>query len=684
MTVNLMKWTSGRAAGKLLLMAVAIIGLAACDQQETRQKRATTLFDAAIEQFQSGGALPSGLQSVSSDQRAIAGKITERFVPQATMRQARFAIGSVVCKPKEWKRIKAEERAQLQIDQPVRPLTPAELKIKRREDYQRIRELKRLPERPIVVSPDRPLPQINRLPDGTMRDMTKLKRSEEVQLRAQALMLTTLDKYGLSGQVATRDDGEIMVMVGADVIKRNQFTGEPVRPTFLMTDQTDLPCPTDASPDTLRNNPDLATSCVIKELEESGEFEYVEKDFIFEHQFARRPPDSARSVPNDPLWELQWNLLDPGSELTQSPGGAGFQGFWTDAKTQGTRDVTIATVDTGIAFDHPDFAASLNIVDGWDMVSDPRMGNDGDGRDSNPEDPGDLCDPTDPLAEDSFHGTHVAGTLGAAATNNRAGIAGGAWDVTIVPVRALGKCGGLMSDINDAIRWAGGLIPAESETGDPIWNENPADIINLSIGLFRTCPSSLQDAIDAVVERGAIVVAAAGNAQIPADLYSPASCNNVITVAASDARGHLTEYTNFGDKIDIVAPGGALDRDDDGDGRPDGILSTRPAVDCFDPVSGDPVANCNYAYEQGTSMAAPHVSAALALLKASRPELTRNELIDTLLGGARDISEAQCSVRCSAVSNGTPIDAEGEFCQQSCGVGLLDISGLSGIESDGE
>ncbi|MEO1028588.1 MAG: S8 family serine peptidase, partial [Pseudomonadota bacterium] len=494
-------------AGSLLIGALVLIGLTACDQREERQKRAETLFDAAVEQFQSGGAAPLGLQSVTADERAIAGKMTERFVPMTTRPMTRFAIGSVVCKPKEWKRIRAEELAEIRATRPVQPIRSQDLKVLRREELNRLRQLKKLPEKPIIVAPTGPKPDINRLPDGTQRDISQLSKSETVKLKAQALMLTTLDKYGLSGQVATRDDGEIMVLVGADAIKRNQFTGDLEQTSFLMTENDDATCPTDASPESLRNNPVLATSCVIKELEESGEFEYVEKDFIFEHQFARLPRGSSVSAPNDPLWELQWNLRDPGSDEGQSLGGAGFEGFWTGTETQGSRDITIATVDTGVALDHPDFINSLNMAPGWDMVSDPRMGNDGDGRDSNPEDPGDLCDPTDPLAEDSFHGTHVAGTLGAAATNNRAGIAGAAWDVKIVPVRALGKCGGRMSDINDAIRWAGGLIPAEAENGDAIWNENPADVINLSIGLFRTCPTSLQDAIDAVTERGAIVVA---------------------------------------------------------------------------------------------------------------------------------------------------------------------------------
>src|SRR5690606_5569228 len=155
------------------------------------------------------------------------------------------------------------------------------------------------------------------------------------------------------------------------------------------------------------------------------------------------------------------------------------------------------------------------------------MGNDGDARDSNPNDPGDRCDINDPNSSDTFHGTHVAGTIGVASTNNANGVAGGAWDVTIVPVRALGRCGGKLSDINDAIRWAVGTIPARDAQGGEEWNQNPADIINLSIGLFEPCPASMQAAINDAVAAGAIVVAAAGNARVDTKYFAPGGCRNV-------------------------------------------------------------------------------------------------------------------------------------------------------------
>ena len=425
----------------------------------------------------------------------------------------------------------------------------------------------------------------------------------------------------------------------------------------------------------MQDNKVLATQCMIQLLRDSGEFEYVENDFIFEHQFARRPPRSRDSkvIPDDTLWQLQWHFQNNGTEDGESAGGAGFVDFWTKQGLTDAPDVTVAVVDTGLALSHPDIANSPNGMPGWDMVSDPATANDASGRDSDPNDPGDRCTPT---AQDSYHGTHVAGTIGAAASNNGTGVAGGAWAVKIVPVRALGKCGGKLSDINDAIRWAGAIQPEDDENGQPIFNQNPADIINLSIGLFERCPASMQDAIDSVVERGAIVVAAAGNARLATEFYAPASCNNVITVAAGDARGHITPYSNFGPEVDVLAPGGDMERDDNGDGHPDGVLSTRPAEDCTDPLTGAPIASCYYAFEQGTSMAAPHVSAALALLSARDPSLTGPQLTSRLLASLDARQGDQCTTSCELYPDATPVPNQPGVCTRACG-GLLNLGNIN-------
>ena len=517
------------------------------------------------------------------------------------------------------------------------------------------------------------------------------ERSIQVQTDARARMLDKMTEFGLSGQVELTRTGEMVVQIGSDGADPTQFRDLPARqiPELFTAEGATRPglprmalnarmaCPDNPDRAQMRANPVLATECMVKELEASGEFEYVEKDFIFDHQFLRRPnepPVEVAVTPDDPLWELQWHFFNNGDGEGESPGGSGFVDFWTEASTTGTRDVVVAVVDTGLDMDHPDIVASMNVAPGWDMVSDPAMGNDGDGRDSDADDPGDLCDPTVPFAEDSYHGTHVAGTIGAAVSDNGTGVAGGAWNVTVVPVRALGKCGGRLTDINDAIRWAGGLVPAYDEEGNEVWNDNPADIINLSIGLFEFCPASLQDAINAVTERGAVVVSAAGNARVDTQYYSPGGCENVVSVAAGDARGHIAPYSNYGDGVDVLAPGGDLSRDDNGDGRPDGVLSTRLASNCFDPVSGDPVDTCYYAFEQGTSMAAPHVSAALALLKSREPDLIGATLSDRLMSVLSPRAVEQCASPCDEYPGAEPVPGDPELCLRPCGGGLLDLS----------
>ena len=207
--------------------------------------------------------------------------------------------------------------------------------------------------------------------------------------------------------------------------------------------------------------------------------------------------------------------------------------------------------------------------------------------------------------ENSFHGSTLAGTVGAAVTNDRRGVAGGAWNVTVIPVRAIGRCGGELEDIVNGIRWAAGLAPAITETNEQIVNTMPADIINMSLSVQIPCPASMQDAIDAAVAKGAVIVVAAGNKSNAVENYAPANCNNVLVVAANDARGNIAFYSNFGTAVDVLAPGGDVFADADGDGRPDGVLSTRTTTnDCYDPETRQAAPTCYYGFLQGTSMAA--------------------------------------------------------------------------------
>jgi len=270
------------------------------------------------------------------------------------------------------------------------------------------------------------------------------------------------------------------------------------------------------------------------------------------------------------------------------------------------------------------------------MISNAFTANDGDGRDADPTDTGDAttageCFPGSPPADSSWHGSHVAGTTGVGRTNNGIGVAGVNWRLSLQAVRVLGKCGGTIADINDAIRWAAGLaVPGVAN------NATPAKVINMSLGGFGACTNSpsTQRAIDDAVAAGTTVVVAAGNNAQDAANFNPASCDGVITVAASDARGHLvSRYSNFGATVEILAPGGDVQRDDNGDGNVDGVLSI---------VEG------GYAFYNGTSMAAPHVAGVAALLMAREPTLTPAQVSDRLQSGSIPRNTTQCPRACGA------------------------------------
>lgn len=739
--------------------------LSGCDQITERLDRAKEVAETSAGQISGETVADPGastLQTASVEDRALAGTVMAEFVIDDEERPL-FAIGSIIAKPKdiaetaalavEETEVSAEEIEYFEdeyfVDEPAagppealeaapppqaapEPLRSAESarsfvrvekampKItldpravsKTRQDIvQAGRDVAEIvEEEPVAARRAKRMTkdEFKALPVEEKAEMRKLARRAPVdreavkkQLDANGVMLETMTKYGIGGEVSLSRQGQMVIQIGGDGASPTQYRGAGTSAGEFLVRADQAECPEGMLPADIGDDLALATACVVRDLRASGQFEYVEPDFIFQNQFVRRnktaPPPSGTGAspgttpggtttpaptqpvsfnPNDPLWTLQWHFRDRGTTDGRTAGGAGFETFWTRQGTAGSRSVVVAVVDTGLQMSHPDIAGSPNIVAGWDMVSDPRMGNDGDGRDSDPNDPGDMCDPTKPYAADSFHGTHVAGTVGAAATNNGSGVAGGAWNVHIVPVRALGKCGGRLSDINDAIRWAAGIIPAEGPGDTEVWNENPADIINLSIGLLGACPASLQDAIDAVTNKGAIVVSAAGNARMSTSFYAPAGCRNVVTVAASDARGQITPYSNYGSEVMLLAPGGDLTRDDNGDGKPDGVLSTKAASNCYDPVTGQSVETCHYAYEQGTSMAAPHVSAALALLKARSPGATKTELLATLTSALDPRQALQCSGLCSQYPGATPLPGNPEMCSRPCGTGLLNLANV--------
>lgn len=370
------------------------------------------------------------------------------------------------------------------------------------------------------------------------------------------------------------------------------------------------------------------TLAVVRELSARPDVEYAQPNYILR---------IADTTPNDPRFPEQWHYFNNGTGTGASPGGISLPRAW-DTST-GSANVVVAVIDTGILPNHPDIVGSPNLIAGFDMVSDPTRANDGDGRDSDPTDPGDAaapgeCFPGSPALPNSWHGTHVSGTVGVGRTNNGVGVAGANWNVSVQAVRVLGKCGGTIADINDGIRWAAGFpVP-----GVPT-NPTPAKVINMSLGGGGACSisPSTQAAINDAVGSGTAVVVAAGNEASDASGFLPASCDNVITVAASDARGHLvTRYSNFGATVEIMAPGGDVRRDDDGDGNNDGVLSM------VHPVDG------TYARYNGTSMATPHVAGVAALWVAQTPGLTPVQLLAELQSTALPRTSSQCPQPCGA------------------------------------
>ena len=325
---------------------------------------------------------------------------------------------------------------------------------------------------------------------------------------------------------------------------------------------------------------------------------YVEEDQLMQHHFQ----------PNDTNYSNQWHYFDQGTSINAEPA-------WDKATGNG---VVVAVIDTGYR-PHADLVG--NLLPGYDMISDAFIGNDGNGRDNNALDPGDAtsaneCGSGSLASSSSWHGTHVAGTI-AAVTNNNSGVAGVAFNAKIVPVRALGKCGGYTSDITDAIIWAAG----GNVSGVPT-NKNPAQVINLSLGGSGSCSQTYTAAINSARANGATVVIAAGNSNINASSAVPANCDGIISVAATGPTGAKAGYSNFGSVVDVAAPGG-----DTSFGQNGGVLST------LNTGTNGPGSD-SLAYYQGTSMAAPHIAGIAALLYEANPKATPDEIKAAIVDSA--------------------------------------------------
>jgi subtilisin family serine protease len=308
------------------------------------------------------------------------------------------------------------------------------------------------------------------------------------------------------------------------------------------------------------------------ELQKDENIKYADQNSYFHMQ----------KTPNDIRYAEQWNYFE-------NDGGINLPSAWDI--TTGSNKIIVSVIDTGIV-KHKQLANKL--TPGRNFVDD---GNTAD-------------DPTDRGGQTSYHGSHVAGTIGAV-TDQYGSIAGIAWNTKIQPVRVLNNQGiGSLAQIIEGMRWSVGISDID--------NLYPAKILNLSLSGFGKCQPSLQETIDDITQAGGIVVVAAGNSALPAKLFSPANCNNVITVGASDRNGNQAFYSNYGiDTVDIIAPGG-----DKRTGEEGGILSL-----------GAPG---KVQFLQGTSMATPHISGLIALMLSLKPYLTLEEITKYLQSSVKN------------------------------------------------
>lgn len=423
----------------------------------------------------------------------------------------------------------------------------------------------------------------------------------------------------------------------------------------------------------------LSSAALARQLAADPDVEAVEPDRWW------RP----YAVPNDPLYATaasagvtagQWYLKTPDTVLL-SPVNA--PAAWDLSTGTG---VVVAVIDTGVRYDHPDLSGQL--LPGYDMIgfasassSATATANDGDGADSDASDPGDWVDQSDintgrlgsscisdDIGPSSWHGTRVSGLI-AASTNNGLGMAGLAYGAKVLPVRALGKCGGWQSDIEAGMRWAAGILVPGLPT-----NANPARVINLSLGSDGNCSSSYQSAVNAVVAQGAVVVAAAGNGNDSGGIAvgAPANCRNVVAVAAVRHSGTKVGFSNLGLEVTVSAPGGNCVTDT---GCLYPILSTSNSG-ATAPVAADNAYNYS---GTGTSFATPLVSATAALMLSADGTLTPAQIKSLLTSSARPFpttgAQAANAPQCQdPASVGTSAQLECYCTTSTCGAGMVDAS----------
>ena len=356
----------------------------------------------------------------------------------------------------------------------------------------------------------------------------------------------------------------------------------------------------------------------ISQYRQSSDVEAVELNYIV--HTTEEDENFSPTIPNDyyfssaGVWSQQYDDLWGLKKI---------QAEWSWSISQGSEEIIVAVIDTGVDYNHEDIASNIWINEG--EIPDNNIDDDGNGYIDDVRGWDFINKDNDPM-DDSGHGTHVAGTSGAVVNNDPdhsvdsgTGVAGVNWSVKIMPIKFLNDRGA--GSVDDG---AASIIYAV---------DNGARIINNSWSLFRGS-LIISDAISyAHSEKNAVIVAAASNNSTSASFFAPANDINVITVASSNYLDQLSCFSNYGVKIDVTAPGG----DSSGCGGPDDyILSTRSSLNKIkipDSYTGDD----SYLLLRGTSMAAPHVSGLAALILSKYPDYTNEEVRHIMRNTAQSV-----------------------------------------------
>ena len=412
-------------------------------------------------------------------------------------------------------------------------------------------------------------------------------------------------------------------------------------------------------------------------------------------------PDERRylhAVPNDPLYAQQWYL----QVAAATPSAVDALDAWST--TTGAAGLVIADVDTGVRADHPDLAARL--LPGYCFISDPFVANGAACPGPGALDPGDWVTSADISSQpsicgqatagpSSWHGTRVAGILGAA-TNNGVGVAGLSWGPLLLPVRAVGTCGGLDSDIISGMLWAGGVAVSGVPT-----NAHPARIINVSLGGTGSCLASYADAIAQLSALGVLVVASAGNEGGPVD--TPANCPGVAGIAGLRQAGTKVGYSSLGPEVALGAPAGNCGDSFTTAESPcvysltttTNLGATTPDVNDYtglyycDATTGS-FAGCTVGagdyrtYNLGTSFSAPVVAGIAALMSSVNSSLNSCQLIARLKEGSQPYPQTSLDATgsqppmCHVPADANDVQNSECICtrdDQTCGAGMANAPG---------